>query len=112
MIRAVAQRENIEATDADVSDEIERLLEGLGEVAEEQRKQLEDPETRESIRRMLVQRRTLEYLSSLALRDTPAAAKPKARAAASKSGGAKPRQTKTPARQTRARRQQGGANDA
>ncbi len=112
VIRAVAQRENIEATDEDVSEEIERLLEGSGEVAEEQRKQLEDPETRESIRRMLVQRRTLEYLSNLALRDAPAAAKPKARAAASKSGGAKPRQTKTPARQTRARKRDGGANDA
>ena len=112
VIRAVAERENIEATDEDVSEEVERLLEGSGEVAEEQRKQLEDPDTRESIRRMLVQRRTLEYLSNLALRDAPAAAKPKARAAASKSGSAKPRQTKTPARQTRARRQQGGANDA
>ena len=112
VMRAVAERENIEATDEDISEEIERLLEGSGEVAEEQRKQLEDPDTRESIRRMLVQRRTLEYLSNLALRDAPAAAKPRARAAASKSGSAKPRQTKTPARQTRARRQQGGAKDA
>ena len=112
VIRAVAQRENIEATDEDVSEEIERLLEGSGEMIDEHRKQLDDPDSRESIRRMLVQRRTLEYLSNLALRDAPAAAKPKARAAASKSGSAKPRQTKTPARQTRARRQQGGANDA
>lgn len=112
VIRAVAQRENIEATDEDISEEIERLLEGSGELIDEHRKQLDDPDSRESIRRMLVQRRTLEYLSNLALRDAPAAAKPKARAAASKSGGAKPRQTKTPARQTRARRQQGGANDA
>ena len=111
VIRAVAQRENIEATDEDVSEEIERLLEGSGELTDEHRKQLDDLDSRESIRRMLVQRRTLEYLSNLALRDAPAAAKPKARAAASKSG-AKPRQPKTPARQTRARRQQGGANDA
>ena len=111
VIRAVAQRENIEATDEDVSEEIERLLEGSGELIDEHRKQLDDLDSRESIRRMLVQRRTLEYLSNLALRDAPAAAKPKARAAASKSG-AKPRQPKTPARQTRARRQQGGANDA
>lgn len=111
VIRAVAQREGIEATDEDVSGEIDRLLADSGESAEEQRKQLEDPDTRESIRRMLVQRRTLEYLSNLALRDAPAAAKPKARAAASRSG-TKPRQAKTPARQTRAKRQQGGANDA
>ncbi len=111
VIRAVAQRENIEVTDEDVSEEIERLLEGSGELTDEHRKQLDDPDSRESIRRMLVQRRTLEYLSTLALRDAPAAAKPKARAAASKSG-AKPRQPKAPARQTRARRQQGGANDA
>ncbi len=113
VIRAVAQREGIEATDEDVSGEIDRLLADAGEPAEEQRKQLEEPDTRESIRRMLVQRRTLEYLSSLALRDAPApaAAKPKARAATSKSG-TKPRQTKTPARQTRAKRQQGGTKDA
>ena len=71
VIRAVSERENIEATDEDISEEVERLLEGSGEVAEEQRKQLEDPDTRESIRRMLVQRRTLEYLSNLALRDAP-----------------------------------------
>ena len=111
VIRAVAQREGIEATDEDVSGEIDRLLTDAGEPAEEQRKQLEEPDTRESIRRMLVQRRTLEYLSSLALRDAPVAAKPKARAATSKSG-TKPRQTKTPARQTRAKRQQGGTKDA
>ena len=112
VIRAVASREGIEASDEDISEEIDRLLEGSGEAGEEQRNLLEDPETRESIRRMLVQRRTLEYLSSLALRDAPAAAKPKARAAASKSG-AKPRQTKkAPAGKTRARRQQGGAKDA
>ncbi|MDE2835975.1 MAG: trigger factor [Chloroflexota bacterium] len=112
VIRAVAQREGFEATDEDVAEEIDRLLADSGEMAEEHRKQLDDPDSRESIRRMLVQRRTLEYLSNLALRDAPGAAKPKARAAASKSGGAKPRQTKTPARQTRARRQQGGAKDA
>ena len=111
VIRAVAQREGIEATDEDVSDEIDRLLADSGELADEHRKQLEDADSRESIRRMLVQRRTLEYLSNLALRDAPAPAKPKARAPASNSG-AKPRQTKTPAKQTRARRQQGGAKDA
>ena len=111
VIRAVAQREGIEATDEDISEEVERLLEGSGELIDEHRKQLDDPDSRESIRRMLVQRRTLEYLSNLALRDAPAAAKPKARAAATRRG-TTPRQTKTPARQTRARRQQGGAKDA
>ena len=111
VIRAVAQREGFEATDEDVSGEIDRLLEDSGELAEEHRKQLEDPDSWESIRRMLVQRRTLEYLSGLALRDAPAAAKPKTRAAATKRG-TTPRQTKTPARQTRAKRQQGGAKDA
>lgn len=111
VIRAVAQREGIEATDEDVSEEIENLLADSGELADEHRKQLDDPDNRESIRRMLVQRRTLEYLSGLALRDAPAARKPRAAATGSKSG-ARTRQPKTPARQTRARRQQGGANDA
>ena len=108
VIRAVAQLESIEATDEDVSEEIDRLLADSGELADEHRKQLEDPDSRESIRRMLVQRRTLEHLSSLALRDAPAATTPKAKAAASKSG-AKPRQTKSPAKPTRARRKQGGS---
>ena len=76
VIRAVAQREGIEATDEDISEEVDRLLEGSGELADEHRKQLDDPDSRESIRRMLVQRRTLEYLSNLALRDAPAATKP------------------------------------
>lgn len=111
VIRAVVQREGIEATDEDISEEIDRLLEGSGEMAEEHRKQLDDPDSRESIRRMLVQRRALEYLSNLALRDAPAAKKPRSTTAASK-GGPKPRQAKAPARQTRARRQQGGAKDA
>ena len=111
VIRAVAQRESIEATDGDVSEEIENLLADSGELAEEHRKQLDDADSRESIRRMLVQRKTLEYLSGLALRDAPAARKPRASAAGSKSGTRRP-QAKAPARQTRARRQQGGAKDA
>ncbi len=111
VIRAVAQRESILATDEDVAEEIENLLADSGELADEHRKQLDDADSRESIRRMLVQRRTLEHLSNLALRDAPAAAKPRARAAAGKSE-PKPRQTKTPASRTRARRQQGGAKDA
>ena len=111
VIRAVTQREGIEATDEDVSEEIDNLLADSGELAEEHRKQLDDPESRESIRRMLVHRKTLEHLSSLALRDAPAAKKPRSTAAASKSG-AKPRQPKSPARQTRARRTREEPNDA
>ena len=110
VIRAVAQRESIEATDEDISEEIDRLLADSGELAEEHRKQLEDPDSWESIRRMLVQRRTLEYLSSLALRDAPASGEAEAPATQGKSGAR--RQPKAPARQTRARRQQGGENDA
>ena len=48
------RQENIEATDEDISEEIDRLLADSGELADEHRKQLEDPDSWESIRRMLV----------------------------------------------------------
>ncbi len=67
VLRAVAARESVEATEDDVEREIESIVSGAGESADEVRKLFEDPERRDSIRRVLVNRKTVELLSEMAL---------------------------------------------
>ena len=69
VLRAVAARQAVEASDEDVDGEIESIASGSGESANDVRQLFEDPERRESIRRVLVNRKTLEHLSEIALRD-------------------------------------------
>ena len=69
VLRAVATRQAVEASDEDVDGEIDSIASGSGESADEVRQLFEDPERRESIRRVLVNRKTLEHLSEIALRD-------------------------------------------
>ena len=76
VLRAVAAKESIEATDEDIDEEIGRLLGDFGESQEDYRKILEDADTRESIRRVLVQRKTIDRLTDLALRDAGAPSAP------------------------------------
>ncbi len=67
VIRTVAESESIEATDEDVDQEVDRLASGTGDSANEVRKLFDDPERRDSIRRVILTRKTMERLSEIAL---------------------------------------------
>ena len=71
VVRALSVQQAFEATDEEVAEEIESLLGESVESAAALRSLFDDPERRESIRRMLVNRKTLAYLSEIALGDAP-----------------------------------------
>lgn len=84
VLRAVMKREAFEATEEEVDNEIATIVGGYGDSGAEIQQLFEDPERRDQIAGVLVQRKTLDYLSEIALRnDVKAAtkktsAKPKA----------------------------------
>ena len=83
---ALTERWGIEASDEEVDEEIDDLASVYGDQAEAQRKRLADAESRESIRRRLTQRKTLEALSAMALGASPELAR--AEQAETEAGGA------------------------
>ncbi len=66
VLSRVAEAENITVGDDDVEAEVERLVEGAGEQADEARRLFASEQGREGLRRSLLTRRTLERLVEIA----------------------------------------------
>jgi trigger factor len=66
VLSKVAEAEKIEVSDAEVDAEIERMTASSGDMIEEQKKFLNSPQARNSIRQLLATRRTIQRLSELA----------------------------------------------
>jgi trigger factor len=75
VLSELADVENIEVTDADVDDEINKLIEPMGEDGERFRDLFAGPDSRSSIERNLYSRKTLERLQAIASADGGAPAK-------------------------------------
>lgn len=73
---ALTERWGIAASDEEVDDHIDDIASAYGDQADAQRKHFADAESRESIRRMLTQRKTLEAISALTLGAAPELAPP------------------------------------
>ena len=76
VLREMTDRLEIAADDEEVDEEIEVIVSAYGEHADAQRKHFADQESRESIRRLLAQRKTRAAISAMALRADPAADEP------------------------------------
>ncbi|MCH2532633.1 MAG: trigger factor [Dehalococcoidia bacterium] len=80
VLRAVTTKQGFDAPDSEIDSEIDALCASYGDSATEMRALFEDPERRDSIARMVINRKTFEYLSELALAGAKkASAKPKAK---------------------------------
>jgi len=62
----IADDKKIDAADPEVDSEIEKMTSGMGENREKYTEMLDNPGSRQSIKQMLVRRKTLEYLSKIA----------------------------------------------
>ncbi len=96
VLREVARQEAFEATDAEVDEEIESMAEGSGAGADEVRKLFVEQERRESLRRALVNRKAIAYLTDIA--QQTGGSKPKAKRAPAKRPAARKQKAKTPAK--------------
>jgi trigger factor len=63
----VAEQEQIEVSEAEVDEEVEAMAEGAGEKGEELKKIFDSPPSRQSLKDMLVTRKTLKRLVDIAL---------------------------------------------
>jgi trigger factor len=68
VLRKVAKLQSVEASDEEVDAEIESMVSGVGDQADRMRELFQDQERRDSLRRVLVNRKTLEYLTSISAR--------------------------------------------
>jgi len=66
MLSKVAEVENIEVSEAEVDEEVERMVVGTGEQAAEIKKLFAGEESRDAIRRSVLARKTLDRLVSIA----------------------------------------------
>ena len=98
VLREVARQEAFEATDAEVDAEVESIVESSSTQADEVRKLFTEQERRESLRRVLVNRKAIEHLTSIALQ-VGGRAGPKAKRAPAKRPAAKGTAAKGPAAQ-------------
>ena len=71
----VAEAEKIEVGEADINAELDRMLEGAGEKKAEARKQLDNPQVRQSLEHILTVRKTVLRLLEIA--ESAKAASPK-----------------------------------
>jgi trigger factor len=62
----VAEAENIDVSDAEIDQEVERLVSSAGPQAEEVRRLFADVDSRDALRRRLLARRTLDRLVDIA----------------------------------------------
>ena len=109
VLREVAKRQEFASSDEDIDAEIETMAMDSGDDADQIRALFQDVDRRESLGRVLVNRKTLEYLSSIAAQ--PAAKSPaKKRAAAAKTA-AKTATTKKPAARKKATPKASGGKD-
>ena len=87
VIRAVAAELEVETGDEEIDREVEDIAGRTGDSADEVRKLFEDPERRDSIRRVLMNRTTLERLSEIALQTDGAPAETAPEPEGEESGG-------------------------
>ena len=66
VLREIAQFKAFEATDDEVDAEVEAMASDAGESADQVRKLFDDTDRRESLRRVLVNRKTLKHISEIA----------------------------------------------
>ena len=66
MLGKIAEEAKIEASDSEVGAEIKRLTKGDAEKDNELQRYLNTPQSRESIRQMLITRKTIERLVEIA----------------------------------------------
>ena len=92
VLREVAAIKEFESTDEDIDAEVEVMATDSGNDPDQVRTLFEDPDRRESLGRVLVNRKTLQYLSEIAAQSTGVAAKvkPAAKPAAKKPAAKKP----------------------
>ena len=84
VLREIARQQELETTDAEIDEEIESVAEGSGEQADAVRQMFAEQERRDSMRRMLLNRKVMDYLTTLAQgRKAPAKSPPKRAAAKS-----------------------------
>ena len=94
VLREVARQQAFEATDAEVDEEVEAIAEGSASGADEVRELFTEQERRESLRRVLVNRKSIEHLTAIAQQS----GKPKAKRAPAKRPAARASKAKTPAK--------------
>jgi trigger factor len=82
VLREVATRQKFEAAEVDIDAEVELMAADSGDDSDQVRMLFQDSDRRDSLGRVLVNRKTLQYLSDIATQPAAGAAKPKARAAA------------------------------
>lgn len=82
VLREIAKAKEFAATDEDVDAEVEQMASESGENADQVRELFEDPERRESLRRVLVNRKTLKHIAEIAVQ-APTGDAPKGKAASS-----------------------------
>lgn len=96
VLREVAKVKELEATDEEVDAEIEEMAGDAGESADQIRQLFQDPDRRESLRRVLVNRKTLKHISEVAAQ-APAPAKASRKKAAAAAPQDEPEPEKEPA---------------
>ena len=101
VLREVARGQGFEATDAEVDEEIESIVESSSGGADEVRKLFTEQERRESLRRVLVNRKAIEHLTAIAQQP---GGKAKAKRAPAKRTGAQSRVARTSKAKTPAKR--------
>ena len=88
VLREVARQQEFEATDAEVDEEVESIAAGSPDQADEVRKLFTEQERRESLRRGIVNRKSMEHLTTIAQQPS-AGSKQKAKRAPAKRSKAK-----------------------
>jgi trigger factor len=66
VLSKVAEEEKIEVSDTEIDAEIEKMTQNAGDGQEEQKKFLNNPQSRESIKRMIKTRKTIQRLAEIA----------------------------------------------
>lgn len=100
VLSKVAEVENIEVTDDDISAEIETMTAAAGPQAAQFRQMFDSPNGRDTIRRNLLTRKTLSRLIEIATQDGGAAAAADTKKKPAKKRAAKSEATDTPAEAT------------
>lgn len=97
VLREIATEANIEISDEDIDQEIETMAAGAGQEADQVRKMFEPGENQDSLRRSLLNRKAVEYLTEIAAQK----AEPKAKAAAPAKETAAKKPAKAPAKKAK-----------
>ena len=86
ILTQVAEAENIDVSDAEIDQEVERLVSSAGPQAEEVRRLFADVDSRDALRRRLLARRTLDRLVDIASGESAADREGQEEAAAAREG--------------------------